>query len=414
MKFSQRTSMTNHAQYNLIAQKIADDICQQALWLDGRCNWTGVFYHSQIANAEVVLRALPSNFYSGSAGVAFFLSAMFETSPKEIYKKTALGAWHKTIDQLAKIRVEKVGFYEGLGGIAYSLVQSGIWLNSTEIIEAGLQLSETICQNINKSSFDIMEGSAGGIIGLAAINRLVPRKTFEEAIRLGGIYLLKNCHQTKKGISWKVLPTNGPNLTGYSQGNSGIIHALAEVYALCLEPQYLYVIEQAVAYENNYYSIKYHNWKDLRLLHHTQSKSRTSKTYLINAWCHGAAGIGLSRCRTFQLTKQDFLIHDTTIVADMLLKKTYENIEIFSLCHGYIGDLYHLHTLSLYLNREELKLKLNQGLEKLNPSLDNLQLPDSESHLLQNPTFMQGWSGIAYFLLSLQNQNLPNLLSLGL
>ena len=406
--------MTNHTENNLIAQKIADNICQQALWLDGRCNWTGVFCHSQIANAEVVLRALPSNFYSGSAGVAFFLSAMFETFPKEIYRNTALGAWHKTIDQLPKIRVEKVGFYEGLGGIAYSLVQSGIWLNSTEIIEAGLQLAETVCQNINKSSFDVMEGCAGGIIAIAAINRLFPRKTFEEAIRLGGIYLLNNCHQTKKGISWKVLPTKGPNLTGYSQGNSGIIHALAEVYALCLESQYLYAIEQAVAYENDYYSIKYQNWKDLRLLHQAQSQTKISKTYLANAWCHGAAGIGLSRCRTFQLTKQDFLLKDTKIVADMLIRKTYEAIEIFSLCHGFIGDLYHLHTLGLYLEREELKVKLKQGLENLNLSLENLQLPDSENHRLQNSTFMQGWSGIAYFLLSLQNQNLPNMLTLGL
>ena len=92
--------MINQSETSIIAQKIANDICQQAFWLDDKCNWTGIFYHTQIANAEVVLRALPSNFQTGSAGVAFFLSAIFDTFPNEIYHKIALGAWHKTIDQL--------------------------------------------------------------------------------------------------------------------------------------------------------------------------------------------------------------------------------------------------------------------------------------------------------------------------
>ena len=53
-----------------ISQKIADTICRQAIWYEDKCNWTGIYHNSQIANTETVLRALPSNFYVGSAGVA--------------------------------------------------------------------------------------------------------------------------------------------------------------------------------------------------------------------------------------------------------------------------------------------------------------------------------------------------------
>ncbi len=404
--------MTNQTEYMDAAKKIADNICQQTYWLDDKCNWTGIFHHSQIANSEVVLRALPSNFYTGSAGVAYFLSASYHVFSDENYKKTALGAWKKTIDQLPKIKSEKVGFYEGLGGIAFSLVYSGVWLESDEILRTGLDLAKHISTFINQSSFDVMEGCAGGIIALAAIYRLFPNEILKKAISDGGEYLLKHAQINQKGLSWKTLSTKGPNLTGYSQGNAGIIHALAEVYAIHAENRYLEAIEKAVLYENSFYSTKFRNWKDLRILH--QKHARKSRVYGTNAWCHGASGIVLSRLRTFQLTSLEFLKEDILKSTETTTQKKFENIDVYTLCHGFTGDLLQLWSLENFLKKDELTQNLHFGFSKLNTAIQTDALPDTKTHFLQNPSFMQGWAGIGYFLLLLQKPDLPNVLMIGL
>jgi lantibiotic biosynthesis protein len=405
--------MINSTESLKISQKIADSICRQAFWYEDKCNWTGIYHNSQIANTETVLRALPSNFYVGSAGVAFFLSAMFDSFQDENYKKTAMGAWEKTISQIPKIRPENIGFYEGLGGIAYSLVQSGKWLKSEILISEGLQLAQKLAGSFQNAGFDVMEGVSGAIISLAAIQRELPNEKFEDIICSGGEYLLANASQNKNGVSWQTLSTKGPNLTGYSQGNAGIIHALSEVYAVSRDSKYLEAIERGISYENSYYSEKYNNWKDLRSLHQPHSRVSTGDGYNTNAWCHGAAGIGLSRLRTYQLTNQDFILDDISKASKTLLNKSFENNQIFSLCHGLLGDLYTLNTLNLFLKENEITEKIEDGFNKLTPLMESLTFPDSKNHLLQNPSFMQGWAGIGYFFLSISSQKLPNVFILG-
>ena len=405
--------MINSTETLKISQKIADSICHQAFWHENKCNWTGIYHNSQIANTETVLRALPSNFYVGSAGVAFFLSAMFDTFQDENYKKTAMGAWEKTISQIPKIRPENIGFYEGLGGIAYTLVQSGKWLKSEKLISEGLHLAQKLEKSIQNAGFDVMEGVSGLIIAVAAIQRILPNEKFEDIICSGGEYLLANASQNKNGVSWKTLSTKGPNLTGYSQGNAGIIHALSEVYSVSKDSKYLAAIERAVNYENSYYSEKYHNWKDLRMLHQQPSRLRASDAYNTNAWCHGAAGIGLSRLRIYQLTNQDFLLADIARSTKTLLRKSFENNQIFSLCHGLLGDLYTLQTFNSFLEENEISEKIEDGFNRLTPMMESLLFPDSKNHVLQNPSFMQGWAGIGYFFLSITLQKLPNVFVLG-
>lgn len=405
--------MINPTESLKISQKIADTICNQALWYENKCNWTGIYHNSQIANTETVLRALPSNFYVGSAGVAFFLSAMFDTLQDENYKKTALGAWEKTISQIPKIRPENIGFYEGLGGIAYTLVKSGKWLQSEKIISEGLQLAQKLRKSFQNIGFDVMEGVSGFIIAISAIQREFPNEKFEDLICAGGEYLLANAFQNRRGVSWQTLSTKGPNLTGYSQGNAGVIHALSEVYAISKDLKYLAVIERAVSYENSYYSEKYNNWKDLRLLHQQSSRIRAKDAYNASAWCHGAAGIGLSRLRTYQLTKQDFLLEDASIATKILLNKSFENNQIFSLCHGLLGDLYTLSTLNAFLKENEISLKIVDGFDKITSLVEYLSFPDSKNHSLQNPSFMTGWAGVGYFFLSIISPKLPNTFILG-
>jgi lantibiotic biosynthesis protein len=403
------TFMTDNSAFIYAAKKIADQLCINAYWYGDKCNWTGIFYHSQIANSETILRALPSNFYEGSAGVAFFLSAMYEAFPEDIYKKTALGAWTRTIEQLPKIRAERIGFYEGIGGISFALTFSGKWLKNKKLILEGINLAKKLTIENKKVSLDLMDGVAGAIVALNAIHKEFPNEHFNRLICLGGDELLAQAKNSKHGIFWQNLTTH----TGYSQGNSGIIHALAVVYALHKNPIYLEVIQQAVRYENNFFSEKYQNWKDLRLAQ-SRLKGTVKRSYMTNAWCNGAGGIGLSRLISYQITNQDFLLEDAMKASSIMLNKNSENPQIMGLCHGLIGDLYLLQSYDIFLDNEKIKLKIKDGFDKLVPFIENLNFPDSQNHSLQNPSFMQGWAGIGYYFLSLHNKNLPNILSIGL
>ncbi len=91
-------------------------------------------------------------------------------------------------------------------------------------------------------------------------------------------------------------------------------------------------------YEQKWFSPEKGNWPDLR--------SHESEKELIygDMWCHGAAGIALSRIRAYKLTGLQ-VFYDEAVAA---LNTTYSNIVTmlndpqnrfnYSLCHGIAGN----------------------------------------------------------------------------
>jgi lantibiotic biosynthesis protein len=359
--------------YLNIAEKLADSICHEAIWYENQCNWTGIFHDTGIANAKTIIRALPNNFYNGSAGVAYFLSAAFHQFQKPIYKETAIGAFEKTLGQIHQFKAEKIGFYEGLTGIAFSLIRSGEWFLEPKLIEDGVRIINKIIKNGQLEwKIDMYEGCTGAVPTLILLNQKYHFKDFEDFINGIGNYILD-----------KITPsiTNYP--AGYSHGLSGLAHALAELYDFTEEEKYADLVLKIIQTENQT------NWK---------------QNLNDSAWCYGNAGIGFSRFICNQFLPNKVFLEDALLTLNRVSKISKKS-QKYSLCHGFFGDLAYILWASKLTNSNKYD---DLVFKKLNLKLKEydylaLSLPDGTSLELNNPSFMLGWAGIGYFLLRLSN-----------
>ena len=391
----------NENRYLEIVEKLADKLCQEAIWYANQCNWTGIFHHTQIGNAKTVLRALPTNFYNGSAGVGFFLAAAFHQFQKPIYKQTAIGAFEKTYGQIHKIRNERIGFYEGQTGIAFSMIQAGEWLSENDLIEKGKKIIEDIIKNDNLAwSLDMQEGCTGALPILIMLHKKYNFSNIDNFTQSLGNYILNAANKTKKGWSWKTIEGDFPDATGYAHGTSGIAHAMLELYNFTKNTNYLEAAEQAIKYENLFFSKKYLNWKDVRI---TDSKRSRRKSLALSAWCVGGVGIGYSRLRAYQLTGNERYLDDARNALKNSSEKKFDKANDFSLCHGFFGDMSFLLWASQVLNIETYENLVYESVNNLLTTYQELEkpLPDGHDFILENPSFMLGWTGIGYFLLRL-------------
>ncbi len=407
--------MNNKVTYEQIVKQIAEEICDQAYWHEDRCNWTGIFYNSHIANAEKILRAMPINFYEGSAGIAFFLSASYNYFGLDIFKKTAMGAWQKTKGQFADFNKDKIGFHEGLAGIAYGMVQSGKWLKNKKLVDDGLELIKSLSNNIENATFDIMTGSSGYVVSLSIIEKITKDHKLVDLIKKSGDYILQSGLISNNQLSWPDKITGKPQLTGYSLGISGVIHALSEVYFYTKDPDTLKKIKMAIGYENNFLEKKHNNWQDLRLKQNAEKKYvRKKSLYESVFWCHGAIGITLSRLRSYQLTKDNDTLNDAVIGINAINAKEKLDTKTHTLCHGRVGDFY---AIESFKKQKEITPILGHFLSNTsqitNVILEN-KIPDFKDYLLMNPTLFLGKSGIAYYYLSILDTTLPNIFVPGL
>src|SRR5262249_48870200 len=117
---------------------------------------------------------------------------------------------------------------------------------------------------------------------------------------------------------------------------------------------FFWLAEQAFAYESVCYSAPQQNWPDFRkgiyepadYEQHYAAYVAKDRTFFtagsdVNTWCHGAAGIGLSRLRAYALLQKACYKQD---VENAIAKTTRTDVDetsparSLSLCHGRAGN----------------------------------------------------------------------------
>jgi lantibiotic biosynthesis protein len=363
-----------------VVKKIADKLCNDAIWYENKCNWVGTFHDTQIANAQTTIRALPSNFYNGSAGVAYFLSAAYHQFKKPIYKKTALGAYEKTLGRLHKIKAESIGFYEGVSGIAYSLFQSSKWLAEPRFLQNSKSIIDDIAlKTTNQWGLEVQDGCPSAIPVLIILNEYFQDLTINDLIENIGEFILAKAIKTPEGWYWA--DDDKTAKVGYAHGLAGLAHALSELYKHTQQYKYLEALEQVIKFENSFY------------------KPHAPNHYA--AWCVGSVGIGFSRWLSHQVSGNENHLFDFQSSLKNSLLASETTSQYFTLCHGFFGNMALLRNAS-----ENGFVAKSTVIESVNSILESRQefqklLPDGKDFMLANPTFMLGWAGIAYFLLQL-------------
>ncbi|MDB5241778.1 MAG: hypothetical protein JWP57_2403 [Spirosoma sp.] len=394
-----------------MAAEIGRLICRDAIWQGPRCNFLTSTNDPQFEYPKPYFKSLEADFYAGSAGVAYFLAALYHATGDRLIRKTALGTLHNALATSRRIpATAQLGFFSGWTGIAYAAIRAGRWLSDEAVLSEGQRLlTDIVNLDLHRVGIDVIDGAAGAIPALIQLEReqdSPPLRSF--IIRLAD-QLVSRAEQSAEGCSWNTIPNSGyRNLTGLAHGTAGITNALFEAFALTGNATYRETAFEGLRYENSFFDQQQQNWPDFRMENqprqHDASKGITGPACSCS-WCHGAPGIALARLRGYELTGLAALRAEAeTGIQTTARQLTWEHQQNFSLCHGLAGnadvlleaaDIFYLpdwrqQAEAIGQLRQERYQKTGLWANGL---YNEYQIPD----------FMLGLSGTGYFCLRLAN-----------
>lgn len=388
------------------ADRIGATLCRDALWAGDRCNWLGASMEPLNGSWRTVQRAFGPELYNGTCGIAFFLARLFRVTNDKRHKSAAEGGIRQSLSRLADVVPQaRIGFYSGLTGVGYALVEVGKDLDREEYVNQGLRIvQERSAENPNDQGLDVVSGSAGAIPIFLKFYRDFHQDAFLGLAIRYAEHLLATAEKADLGWSWDTLHIKAQkNLTGFSHGTAGIGWALLEIFSETHEGRFREAAEQAFRYERHWFDPEAENWPDFRSFNQTQSSA--DGTGFMVAWCHGAPGIGLSRLRAYEILANTVLRDE----AEAALRSTSKSLSAipgqvnYSLCHGLSGNaelaIYAGQTLKKAEHTSMAEQVGRQGVEYF--QANRIPWPCGVLQGGETPGLMLGLAGIGYFYLRL-------------
>jgi lantibiotic biosynthesis protein len=395
-------------QYAQIASKIALKICRDAIWNGDACNWISVSNEDHFGTPKAYAKALNLDFYSGTSGILFYLISVHKIFKDDILEETIRGTVNQILSQIQSLSIYgKLGFHTGLSGISFALISAGENLNNASWTTQGLQLMEEIDGlDLAEQGLDVIDGAAGTIPLLIRYAQQFDRPQLLKIAEKLGNHLLEKAQISTQGISWNTAGPQKQNLTGQAHGTSGIATGLLDLYVATKNEKYKEAALKALQYENHHFSHQHQNWADFRDFSQISglTNAPTEASFSSCAWCHGAAGIALSRLRAYQVLDDSTMKKDAEIAIEKTLQELrFQAIESTSLCHGIAGNSDILITASQILNKPELTIKANESGDYMIKELFQKNIPFTNGlhNTHEIPDMMLGSAGVGYFFLRL-------------
>jgi class II lanthipeptide synthase len=393
-----------------VAWSIGTRLCRDAIWDHDRCNWLGDSMEANAGEWKVAHKSFGPDLYSGTSGIALFLAQLHRFCPDGVVAQTAHGAIRQALSRADEIPVgARHSLYSGWIGIALVLLEAAQLLDDTALKGEALRLVDAQRgHDLDPVSLDVINGAAGAILGLFAIEGLLGTDRYlEEARRLGN-HLLRNAHRGEEGWSWTTMPPlaqEQKDLTGYSHGTAGIALALLELFHRTNDNRFLEGALGGFEYERQLFSVEEQNWPDFRSF---ASPNPRQLGYSL-AWCHGAPGIGLSRLRAFALTQDETYRRE----AESAIGGTYRPLTMpspadgYSLCHGLGGNAELFLVAADTLGDERCRAVADaigdRGIQSV--QLNRNPWPCGVVSGGETPNLMLGTAGIGYFYLRLYDSS---------
>jgi len=366
------------------------------------------------------------SIYSGVSGIVLFFLELYKQTQETPYLNAAQQGVEWVMNYCQEKPPGTFAFFTGRMGVSYTLLQMYRFSKESKYLENALALAKP-CRNMLEHDHridDLINGSSGIILGLLHLHDASGEKWILETIDLFIEALLKQTFQSSVGLYWDRSPNNISGLCGFSHGVAGIGFVFLELGHYFQNESFYKVAEQAFLYERfRFNQNKEHkDWPDLRKgIYSDEDFQKHSEAFLsgnfdffttgnqMNAWCHGAAGIGLSRIRAYHLLKNPIYYEEALIA----LNKTYstdvarqDTKASFILCHGSGGNA----ELFLYANQvfkddkylhqaKQIASRILAAQQKYHSYLSGYH---SENQKEDTSLFM-GNAGIGYFLLRLLN-----------
>ena len=288
--------------------------------------------------------------YEGACGISWFLLALYRQTGRAQY----LDAGRRGLRRAEARITEGVGPALLTGGMSIPFTQLAFYrvTGHPSYLHQALETARSLAGNPGRPGVaGYIGGAAGTLLALLHLHQAAPGASWLlEAIDAYAGKLLDGCHLGRQGLYWDRSAANIRGLCGYSHGAAGIGHAFLEMGHLLGNGAFCWVAEQAFAYEEQFRDAGRTNWACLR--QGMFDEAAFARAYgagdlafftepeYTNAWCYGAAGIGLSRLRAYELLKKDAYLRQARQAAETTRQTDVEALSTGSLalCHGSAGN----------------------------------------------------------------------------
>ncbi|MDY7092831.1 MAG: type 2 lanthipeptide synthetase LanM family protein [Acidobacteriota bacterium] len=417
------------------------------------------------ADNSLFLAELSADLQHGLAGIALFLAQLGSLRDDAELHDLARRAWRSAREQIQEgvesadgtaepprepmpDPMPRIGGFLGWGSLIYTAVRlASLWPEDEDpLLEFAEGLVPEILRRLLRDrDRDLLGGAAGAVVALLRLyerqlQRQQPTATLEAAIACAEKLLAdaQPQHPSSGGVGWPGVAGDQP-ITGFSHGTAGIAWALLQLArVLRQEPgehealiaRLEETAAQALAFERRAFRAGEDGtgsatgrWLDLRF-YDLDGNVRPGQDPppLFPAWCHGGAGIGLSRLAFLAASEQDGSAFASPEEQGRLVEEIEEAAAAIAatgfgqnqgLCHGDLGNLEILRRLATALEDDELL----QRHDRLAAAI----LRQGTTHGwrcgtalgVETPSLMNGLAGIGYGLLRLAYpQRVPSVLTL--
>ncbi len=275
------------------------------------------------------------DLYAGSAGICLFLAYLDCIQPQSDFRQAAERALKYSIKQRDPTMI---GVFQGTTGIIYLLTHLHQLWNQPALLALVTDLIDELIPRIKQDKyFDVLHGVAGIVPVMLSLAEVGSDKALKCA-HMCAQHLLQHAISENETLSWPCHQTElaQANLTGFSHGASGIGWALILLGCYTKEHKYITAGRQAFTYEATKFDTIKQDWYDLRT---SMMKLNGKQRHFANAWCNGAAGIGLSRIASWAALGKvdDDLLREAYIALSTTLRN-FDKLGNDSLCHGRAGN----------------------------------------------------------------------------
>ena len=401
-----------------VADHIGDHLVRTAYHHDGRCTWMGMTQDGEddSDDLEFTFATLGPDLYGGTSGVALFLSELYARTEARSVRDAAIGGIRHALGQAGKLAGEtEMGLYVGAVGIAYAGVRIGQNLQADEITDRARDLVLTVVERRRRSTIvDVTAGISGTIPALLVLSDLLSVSDLRDVADELGRDLLATATRGSEGWCWQAEESGSRPLTGFAHGSAGIGWSLFTLHLHTGDDAYLEAALESFRYENQWFRASEDNWPDLRLFEEGGDPPPS-----MVAWCHGAAGIGLSRLRAVHEAAGESLVRDIEAAVrsslELVVGRDRGAPRDFCLCHGYAGIGEFLWRAADVLDDptgRDVVLELAEvGATAYGDAPDRWPCGVKRG---SNPSLMIGLAGIGYFYLGLADTDLPSVLTVAL
>lgn len=337
--------------------------------------------------------------YHGATGIGLFLAYLDAVAPHPQFSAAARRAVEYALRYDGPARL---GAFEGLTGLAYLLTHLAALWDDKSLLERACGTIDQIALLIEEDrQFDVLSGVAGVIPVVLNLSEATGGSCLDVAVRCGD-HLLDFSEARDGTLSWATVPPEMAvgNLTGFAHGTAGIGWALIALGSATRRPKYTDAGRKAFAYESRHFDEAERDWYDMRT---SVMAADPGKRHFSNAWCNGAAGIGLSRIASWHaLGRTD---NDLLRDAYTALSATARNFHLLStdsLCHGRSGNSELFLRMALLRDEPSLQMEANVQVQAQWRNLEQTRgWITSDRNVEVFPGLMLGLSGYGLHFLRL-------------